>query len=106
MRRSGTLVVDDPNQVKAESGDIIAGLRAGDLSDERLASVAEVAKHPELLRREPDRDLLTFKSVGTALQDLALADLLIQQAVSQGAGRQLGELAALKPFANNSVKVS
>jgi ornithine cyclodeaminase/alanine dehydrogenase len=106
MRRSGTLVVDDPNQVKAESGDIIAGLRAGDLSDERLASVAEVAKQPELLRREPDRDLLTFKSVGTALQDLALADLLIQQAVRQGAGRELGELAALKPFADNSVKVS
>ena len=106
MRRSGTLVVDDPNQVKAESGDIIAGLRAGDLSDERLASVAEVAKQPELRRREPDRDLLTFKSVGTALQDLALADLLIQQAVTQGAGRELGELAALKPFADNSVKVS
>ena len=81
-------------------------MRAGDLSHERLASVAAVSKQPGLLRRESDRDLLTFKSVGTALQDLALADLLVQQAVRQGVGRELGELAALKPFADNSVKVS
>lgn len=106
MRRSGTLVVDDPVQVQAESGDIIAGLAEGDLAADRVVSVAAVSQRPELLRREPGRDLLTFKSVGTALQDLALAELLLQRAVEVGAGRELGELAALKPFADNSVKVS
>ncbi len=106
MRRTGTLVVDDAAQVGAESGDIMAALRDGDLSPERLASVAAVSEHPELLRREEGRDLLTFKSVGTALQDLALAELLLEAAERDGRGRELGELAALKPFANNSVKVS
>ena len=106
MRRTGTLVVDAVAQVKAESGDIKAALREGDLTDDRLASVAAVADRPELLRRDDGRDLLTFKSVGTALQDLALAELLVAAAEQNGVGRELGELAALKPFADNSVKVS
>jgi alanine dehydrogenase len=106
MRRTGTLVVDDTAQVTAESGDIMCGLRDGDLTVDRLASVASVSERPELLQRESGRDLLTFKSVGTALQDLALAELVLEAAVATGRGRELGELAALKPFADNSVRVS
>ncbi len=106
MRRTGTLVVDNTAQVTAESGDVMCGLRDGALSIDRLASVAAVCEHPELLLREGDRDLLTFKSVGTALQDLSLAELVLEVAVATGRGRELGELAALKPFADNSVKVS
>lgn len=106
MRRTGTLVVDDRNQVCAESGDIISGLRDGDLDLERMASVAAVSEQPGLLQRDEHRDLLTFKSVGTALQDLALAELLLDAAAEQGRGRELGELVALKPFADNAVKVS
>jgi alanine dehydrogenase len=106
MRRTGTMVVDDPAQVRAESGDIMSALRDGDVTEERLVSVARIADGPELLRREDGRDLLTFKSVGTALQDLALAELLVGAAEQNGVGRELGELAALKPFADNSVRVS
>lgn len=106
MRRTGTLVVDDPNQVASESGDIIAGLADGDLRSEQLVSVAAASEQGDLLKRLDGRDLLTFKSVGTALQDLALAELLLEAANAQGRGRPLGELAALKPFADNTVRVS
>ncbi|GAA5190416.1 ornithine cyclodeaminase family protein [Rugosimonospora acidiphila] len=106
MRRTGTLVVDDLRQVLAESGDILAALADGDLTRDHLAPVASVSADASLLRRSAERDLLTYKSVGTALQDLALARLLLDGAQRDGRGRQLGELAALKPFANNAVRVS
>jgi ornithine cyclodeaminase/alanine dehydrogenase-like protein (mu-crystallin family) len=106
MRRTGTLVVDDPKQVASESGDIMAGLADGDLRLDQIVSVAEASEEEGLLRRTDGRDLLTFKSVGTALQDLALAELLLEAATAQNRGRPLGELAALKPFADNSVRVS
>jgi ornithine cyclodeaminase/alanine dehydrogenase len=106
MRRTGTLVVDDPKQVASESGDIMAGLAEGDLRLDQFVSVAEASEQGDLLRRSEGRDLLTFKSVGTALQDLALAELLLEAALAQGRGRPLGELAALKPFADNTVRVS
>lgn len=106
MRRTGTLVVDDLKQVASESGDIMAGLTDGDLSRDQFVSVAAASEQGDLLRRSEGRDLLTFKSVGTALQDLALAELLLEAAQGRGHGRQLGELAALKPFADNSLRVS
>lgn len=99
LARSGTVVVDDRGQVMAESGDVLEGLRCGDLEEARLVPVSQVARDPSLLRREPGRDLLTFKSVGTALQDLALARAVLQAGERSGHGRELGELASLKPFA-------
>ncbi|WNV77086.1 NAD(P)-binding domain-containing protein [Geodermatophilus sp. DSM 44513] len=97
LRRSGTVVVDDPAQVLAESGDVIAACTDGALDPSRLVPVSAVARDPGLLRREPDRDLLTFKSVGTALQDLALARHVLVAARCSDRGRDLGELARLKP---------
>jgi len=47
-----------------------------------------------------ERDVLTFKSVGTSVQDLALAGALCSAAEERGVGRELGELTRLKPFAS------
>lgn len=99
MARSGTVLVDDARQVRLESGDILAGLADGALEESHLVPVARAACDGSLLRRTPGRDLLTFKSVGTALQDLALADAVLTAAEASGAGRELGELSTLKPFA-------
>jgi len=99
MARSGTVLVDDVEQVRLESGDILAGLADGALEESHLVPVAQAARDGSLLRRAPGRDLLTFKSVGTALQDLALAAAVLTAAEASGAGRELGELSTLKPFA-------
>ncbi len=98
MARSATLVVDDRAQVRAESGDIIAGFVAGLLSDDRVRTVAEL-HDVGLVPCSEHRDLQVFKSVGTALQDLALAEAIYGLAVAEGLGRELGAVASLKPFA-------
>jgi ornithine cyclodeaminase/alanine dehydrogenase-like protein (mu-crystallin family) len=95
MRRSAVLLVDDARQVVAESGDIAAGLESGALEHDHIVGMHEWADRPAT----DGRDLRTFKSVGTALQDLALAAELIDAAQAAGVGRDLGELTALKAAA-------
>jgi alanine dehydrogenase len=99
LSRAGTLLVDDDRQVLSESGDVIDALSCGALPGERVVPAARAAADTTVVRRDGDRDLLVFKSVGTALQDLALARRLLDAAATRGAGRDLGELTTLKPFA-------
>ncbi|MDO8185995.1 hypothetical protein Q5424_07805 [Conexibacter sp. JD483] len=97
LRRSAALLVDDARQVKLESGDIIEALACGALSADHVVGMAQA--EPAKLVRDGDRDLLAFKSVGTAIQDLALASAVHAAAVEAGRGRDVGELTRLKPFA-------
>jgi ornithine cyclodeaminase/alanine dehydrogenase len=97
LRRAGTLLVDDARQVARESGDIIDALAGGALTEDRIVSMAAAAGAPDRVRTEPGRDVLVFKSVGTAVQDLALSRELLAAARDAGRGRDLGELTRLKP---------
>jgi alanine dehydrogenase len=97
FRRTAMLLVDDPRQVRLESGDVIDGLDCGALEDEHIVGMADA--HGRTFAQNGDRDLLTFKSVGTAIQDLALAHAAVEAAANGGRGRELGELTRLKPFA-------
>jgi alanine dehydrogenase len=94
MSRAATLVVDDLVQVPLESGDIMTGLRDGDLHPNHLLSMASLCAGAKTAPLTEGRDLVVFKSVGTALQDLALATAVLEAGVAQG--RDLGELAELK----------
>ncbi|MFI7616600.1 ornithine cyclodeaminase family protein [Nonomuraea terrae] len=99
LARAGTLLVDDDRQVRQESGDVIDALQHGALPADRIVPAARAAADLAAVRRTDGRDLLVFKSVGTALQDLALARSLLDAARSRGSGRDLGEVCELKPFA-------
>jgi alanine dehydrogenase len=94
MARASSLVVDDALQVPLESGDIAAALRDGDLAHEQIISMASLCGGATCRPFDSQRDLLVFKSVGTAIQDLALASAVFE--AGQGRGRDLGELAELK----------
>jgi ornithine cyclodeaminase/alanine dehydrogenase len=102
LRRSSVVLADDVQQVMTESGDIAEGLSTGALTADRIVSMAEWTG-----RRDDsdttDRDLLTFKSVGTAMQDLLLAAELVSSAQAAGVGKDLGELASLKQSAPSAV---
>jgi len=98
LERAAMLLVDDAKQVKVESGDVIDGLGCGAIDESRIVGMAD-ASAGAAPRRAGERDLLVFKSVGTALQDLALSRVLVEAARAAGRGRDLGELAGLKPFA-------
>ena len=47
--------------------------------------------------RTSDQDITLFKSVGTGIQDIALAAVIYRRAVEAGLGRELGEFPYLKP---------
>ncbi|HEX6458280.1 MAG TPA: ornithine cyclodeaminase family protein [Thermoleophilaceae bacterium] len=101
--RAGAVLVDDAIQVRRESGDVIDALGCGALTGEEIVSMAEAnGDGARLARGAAGRDLLAFKSVGTAVQDLALAGSMLKAAKAEGRGRELGELTSLKAFALSS----
>jgi ornithine cyclodeaminase/alanine dehydrogenase-like protein (mu-crystallin family) len=102
LARAGTVVGDDPLQLELESGDIIDALQAGVLDRDRMVRLAALCNHSAAVRVDDAHDLLVFKSVGTALQDLAIARAAFRNAVANGHGVELGELARLKPFADRA----
>lgn len=99
FERAAAVLVDDPEQVSLESGDVIEATATGAIESRRLVSMGSGRSNGDLLRREDGRDLLLFKSVGTAIQDLSLARAALEAAREAGRGRELGELTRLKPFA-------
>ena len=102
LGRACALLVDNARQVQLESGDVIDALGCGALSGDRIVSMADLDGQVERLRVSGAHDMLAFKSVGTAVQDLALAKSLLAAAQAEGRGRELGELTSLKPFALSS----
>jgi ornithine cyclodeaminase/alanine dehydrogenase-like protein (mu-crystallin family) len=67
--RAAFTVVDSQHAFK-EAGDLIVAANAGALSEPKQATLGQVLTHARSL---PPEGLIVFKSVGMALQDLALA---------------------------------
>ena len=87
--RTEWCICDAPSQVATESGDVKAALEAGYLGEDRLVSMSElVAGHRSV--EWPPTDLLVFKSVGTALQDLAVGNAVYERALKANRGLDLG----------------
>jgi alanine dehydrogenase len=97
FRRAAAVVVDHAGQVQAESGDVVAALDAQAITLDQLITVPELPIHDGFASAE--RDLLVFKSVGTIIQDLALARALHNEASCRSEAMPIGELGQLKPFA-------
>lgn len=100
FKRSSLVLVDSVHGVIAESGDVQSALAGGAIDEADLISMAHTTDVATAGRRPGD--LKVFKSVGTALQDLALAASIISAASASEHGRELGELAQLKPSAGAS----
>lgn len=102
FERSAAVLVDDAAQVIAESADVSTALERGAIEREQIIPVHEW--NPSSFPVSSERNLVTYKSVGTALQDLILAAKLVSGAKEQGLGRELGELASLKTTVPVAVK--
>jgi len=88
-------IVLDTLHAGAECGDIIAAEEAGAWDESRVTSLAAVVGADE--RFERNGGLTVFKSVGTAVQDLAAAAAVAESARERGLGREL-ELLSSKVF--------
>ena len=65
----------DTEVATREAGDIVQPLRAGILAPERIAGDLSKLARGECLGRRDNTEITLFKSVGTALEDLAAAQL-------------------------------
>jgi alanine dehydrogenase len=93
FERSARIIVDTKEGVFGEAGDAFAARERI-----RMDDVHELAKlvTEEVPGRRSDAEITLFKSVGTGLQDIAIAALIYQRAVERSIGTDLGEFPYLK----------
>lgn len=90
---AGLIVSDEPHEVETDTGDMIAAKEAGLRFEHKLCSLYDLVQNAisaELI----DSDLVMFKSVGSALQDVSFAEHIALAAMKKGLGVPLD--AALK----------
>ncbi|HTP38957.1 MAG TPA: ornithine cyclodeaminase family protein [Steroidobacteraceae bacterium] len=89
LERSDLIVADMVEEVAHDTGDLQAAKQQGlDLSH-KLISLSDLISGKRRGRKHP-ADILLYKSVGGALQDVVIAELLFQQATGRGVGSELG----------------
>lgn len=92
--KSDVIAVDDRVHV-LESGDGRSLLRTRAIDPERMVELWELVGRTRP-GRQRSNEITLFKSVGNALQDLALAVALYRRAIEAGVGDDLGDIPRLK----------
>ncbi|MCA0243360.1 MAG: ornithine cyclodeaminase family protein [Proteobacteria bacterium] len=88
MARAACIVADMPDEVLHDTGDAIAAVRAGVPLAGKLLPLADVVAGRTTPRRAAG-DIVLYKSVGSALQDVVIAELLLARARQRGLGTAL-----------------
>jgi ornithine cyclodeaminase/alanine dehydrogenase len=89
IARAALIVADVPDEVADETGDMLAAAAAGVEFRDRLHSLHELVAGTLQVRRSDDDQVVLYKSVGSALQDLAVAELCFTRARELGLGTPL-----------------
>jgi ornithine cyclodeaminase len=88
LKRCDRIVVDTVATALAEAGDLLPSLEKGRLHPRQLVELGDV-----LIGRQPGRvqadDMTLFESQGLAIQDLAVARLVVAAAREKGLGREI-----------------
>lgn len=80
MSRATLIVADMAEEVLHETGDAITAAKAGVNMAAKTVELADVVSGKVPGRRSPD-DIIFYKSVGTALQDVVIAEMLLRSAL-------------------------
>lgn len=88
LRRADHIVCDSRDACKLEAGDFVPALEDGSLDWSRVHELADVVHGRETGRANPE-DITLFKSVGLALEDLAVAVRILEKARIEGIGQPL-----------------
>jgi ornithine cyclodeaminase/alanine dehydrogenase-like protein (mu-crystallin family) len=81
--------VDDAKQALAESGDLVIPIQAGIYKAGSIVGELADVVTGKLKGRTSDSDITTFKSVGIALEDLAVSRAAYELALSRGVGQEI-----------------
>jgi alanine dehydrogenase len=85
LRRAACIVADVADEVAHDTGDGLAAARAGVDLASRLVPLSSLAAGSVVPRRHAD-DIVVYKSVGSALQDVVIAEMLYARALETGKG--------------------
>ena len=88
VRKCTSIVVDLKDQAKLECGEFLAPLEKGLLNWEQVRELGEVVTTRFLPRTDP-QDITLFKSLGLALEDVAVAGKIYQLALENKVGERL-----------------
>jgi ornithine cyclodeaminase/alanine dehydrogenase len=88
IRRADLIYADSPDEVADETGDMLDATAAGVEFRGKLHSLQELVAGAVAGRQNSD-EILLYKSVGSALQDLAVAELCLRRAGELGIGTAL-----------------
>lgn len=88
LRRCSHVICDNVEQCKLEAGDLARGVAEGIRDWTSMNDIADVIVGRATGRATPD-DITLFKSVGLAIEDIALAGAILKRARSAGIGRPL-----------------
>lgn len=83
LQRAAVIVADMPEEVAHDTGDMIAARDAGLALDDRIIALADLIGGRQAGRTGSD-DIVIYKSVGAALQDLVVAALCLRRATEMG----------------------
>jgi ornithine cyclodeaminase len=85
MRRS-RLFVDRRDSTLSEAGDFLIPRQEGVIGDDHIQAELGQLLTGEAAGRRSDEEITLFKSLGLAVEDLASARYIYQQALAQGIG--------------------
>lgn len=88
VRRCDSIVVDSKDQARLEAGDLVAALEDGSIHWSDIHELGQVIIGRYTGRAHPE-DVTLFKSVGIAIEDVAVAARVWQAAQSAGIGRPI-----------------
>jgi len=83
------VVVDMKEHALAEAGDLIIPLREGLIAEGDIVGELGEVVEGSVTARTSDEEVTFFKSVGNAVQDIAVANVAVQRAVERGVGQQI-----------------
>ncbi len=84
------LIVDSRAAALRESGDVVMGIQEGRFAADHIAAeLGQVAANPNLGRTD-DSQIIVFKSLGMAAEDVAAADLVYRRAKDMDGGMVFG----------------
>lgn len=87
--RASKIVVDSHEAAMIEAGDLLVAIHQGAIEETKIyAEIGEIAAGLKPGRETPD-EITYFKSVGNAVQDAAVAQLVYQKAVEFGVGTEI-----------------
>ncbi|MFT4067729.1 ornithine cyclodeaminase family protein [Paraburkholderia sp.] len=85
MRRAACIVADVADEVAHDTGDGLAAAQAGVDLASKLVPLASLAAG-SIVPRQTNDDIVLYKSVGSALQDVVIAEMLYARAREAGVG--------------------